>query len=90
MPFLSDISTMAKMTTFHCGSPVVLAASDAEGGGHKTTCNFLSHKMTQNNTLNQVHVAETELSQPLSQNTNMFGEATVQSRDQTLCSSRVN
>jgi len=28
----------------------------------------------------------TELPQPLSQNTNMFGEAIAQSRHQTLCS----
>jgi len=32
--------------------------------------------MTRNNTLNKVHVAVTELPQLLSQNTNVFGEAT--------------
>jgi len=46
--------------------------------------------MTRNNTLNKVHVAATELSQLLSQNTNMFGVATAQSRCQTSCSSKVN
>ena len=44
----------------------------------------------QNNTLNKVHVAAIELPQLLSQNTNMFGEVTAQSRCQTLCSSKVN
>jgi len=43
-----------------------------------------------NNTLNKVLVAATELPQPLSQNTNMFWEATAQSRCQTLRSSQVN
>jgi len=52
---------------------------------------FVAHKMTRNNTANTVHVAATELPQLLSQNTNrpMFGEATAQSRCQTLCSSKV-
>ena len=35
--------------------------------------------MTRNNTLNKVHVAATEPPQLLSQNTDMFGEATGQS-----------
>jgi len=43
-----------------------------------------------NNTVNKVHVAATELPQLLSQNTNMFGETTAQSRCQTSCSSEVN
>ena len=51
--------------------------------------NFLSHKMMRNNTVNKVRVAATELPQLLSLNTNMFGEATAQSRCQTLCSSKV-
>jgi len=34
------------------------------------------HKTTGNKTLNKDHVAETKLPQLLSQNTNMFGEAT--------------
>ena len=51
---------------------------------------FVAHKMAQNNTLNKVHVAATVLPQLLSQNTNMFGEATTQSHCQTLCSSKVN
>jgi len=51
---------------------------------------FVANKMTRNNTLNKVHVAMTELAQLLSQNTNMFGEATAQSRCQTLCSREVN
>ena len=37
---------------------------------------FVTHKMMQNNTMNKVHVAATELSQLLSQNTNMSGEET--------------
>ena len=41
---------------------------------------FVAHKMTRNNTLNRVHVAATELTQLLSQNTNTFGEATEQTR----------
>jgi len=45
--------------------------------------------MTRNNTLNKVHIAATELPQLLSQKTNMFGEATAQSRCQTLCSSKL-
>jgi len=47
-------------------------------------------QMTQNNTLNKVHVAATETPQLLLQNTNMFGEATAQSRCQTLSRSKVN
>ena len=39
---------------------------------------FVTHKMTRNTTLNKVHVAATELPQLLSQNTNVFGEATAQ------------
>jgi len=50
----------------------------------------VAHKMTRNTKLDNVHVAATELPQLLSQNTNMFGEATAQSRCQTLCSSEVN
>jgi len=46
--------------------------------------------MMRNNTLNKVHVDTTELPQLLSENTNMFGEATTQSRCQTLCSCKVN
>jgi len=57
---------------------------------NKTTWNFLSHKMTRNNTSNKVRVAATELPQLLSQNTNMFGEPAAQSRCQTLCRSKVN
>ena len=34
--------------------------------------------MMRNNTLNKVHVDTTELPQLLSENTNMFGEATTQ------------
>jgi len=45
--------------------------------------------MTGNNTLNKVHVAATELPQLLSQNTNMFGEATAQSRCQSLCGFKI-
>jgi len=48
------------------------------------------HEMTRNDTLNKVHVAATELPQLLSHNTNMFVEATAQSRCRTLCSSKVN
>ena len=51
---------------------------------------FVVHLMTQNNTLNKVHVAATELPQLLSQNTNTFGEVTAQSCCQTSCSSKVN
>jgi len=51
---------------------------------------FVAHEMARNNTLNKVHVVATELPQLLSQNTNMFGQATAQSRCQTLCSSKVN
>ena len=40
--------------------------------------------------MNKVRVAATELPQLLSQNTNMFGEATAQSRCQTLCSCKFN
>jgi len=36
--------------------------------------------MTQNNTLNKVGIAATELSQLLLENTDMFGEATTQIR----------
>jgi len=41
---------------------------------------FVAHEITRSNTLNKVHVAATELPQLLSQNTDMFGEATAQSR----------
>jgi len=51
---------------------------------------YVSDTMTRSNTTNEVHVAATELPQLLSQNTNMFGEATAQSRCQALCSSNVN
>jgi len=44
---------------------------------------FVAHKMMQNSTLNKVHVALSKLHQLLSQNTNMFGEATEQNRCQT-------
>jgi len=43
---------------------------------------FVGHKTTQN-TLNKFRVAATELPQLLSQNTNMFAEATGKSRYQT-------
>ena len=39
---------------------------------------FVSDTMTRSNTTIKVHVAATELPQLLSQNTNMFGEATAQ------------
>jgi len=45
---------------------------------------FVEQKMTRNNTLNKVHVAATELPQLLSQNTDMFREATAQSRRHTV------
>ena len=51
---------------------------------------FVAHKMMRNNTLNKVHVAATQLPLLLSQNTNMFGGATAQSRCQTLCTSEVS
>jgi len=52
---------------------------------------FVAHEMTRNNTLNKVHVAATELPQLLSQNANKkFGEATAQSRCQSLCSPKVD
>jgi len=41
---------------------------------------LLSHKMMWSDTLNKVHVAATKLPQLLSQNTNIIGEATAQSR----------
>jgi len=63
-------------------------------GARRVAQNYMklcvAHKMTRNNTLNKVHVAATELPQLLSQNTNMFGEATAQSRCQTLCNCKVN
>jgi len=40
--------------------------------------------------MNKVRLAATELPQLLSQNKNMFGEATAQRCCQTLCSSKVN
>jgi len=46
--------------------------------------------MTQNNTLNKVHVAITELPLLLSQNRNVFGKATTQSRYKTSCMYKVN
>jgi len=49
--------------------------------------NYVTHKMTQNNTSNKVHVVATELPQLLSQKTNMFGEETAQRFCQTLFSS---
>jgi len=51
---------------------------------------FVAHKPTRNNTLNKVHVAATKLRQLLSQNTDMFGEATTKSCYQTLCSFKIN
>jgi len=51
---------------------------------------FVVHKMERQNIQNNDHVAATELPQLLSQNTNIFGEATAQNRCQTLCSSEVN
>ena len=63
---------------------VASPGSGAEGA-QKYMKLFVAHKMTRNNTLNKVHVAETELPQLLSRNTNMFGEATAQSRFQILC-----
>ena len=58
-----------------------MSGSDVEGGGRAQNYMkfFVAHKMTRNNTLNKVRVAATELPQLLSQNTNMFGEATAQS-----------
>jgi len=38
--------------------------------------------------MNMVRAASTELQQLVKQNTNIFGEATTQSRCQTLCSSK--
>jgi len=61
----------------------------AKGGGRGKAQNymklFVARKMTGNNALNKDHVASTELSQLLLQYTNMFVEATAQSRRQTLC-----
>ena len=51
---------------------------------------FVANKMTRNNAPNKVHVAATALPQLLSQNTDVFGKVTAQSRCQTLCSSKVN
>ena len=51
---------------------------------------FVADKMTQNNSLNKDRVAATELLQLLSQDTNMFVEATAQSCCQNLCSCDVN
>ena len=45
-------------------------------GAQKYTKLFLAHKMARNNARNKVHVSANELPQLLSQNTNMFGEAT--------------
>ena len=45
---------------------------------------YVAHKMIRNNRLNMVHVAATELPQLLWQKTNMFGQATAQSRSQTF------
>ena len=56
-----------------------------EGAAQNYMKLFVAHKMTRNNTLNKVHVAATEPPQLLSRNTNMFGEATAQSRFQILC-----
>jgi len=71
-------------------NPVVLPGSGTRE--NRTMSNFfIAHKMTQNNTLNKVHVAAAELPQLLSQNTNTFGETgNCTSRSQTLCSRKVN
>jgi len=47
------------------------------------------HRAAINNTMNEIHIAATELRQLLAQNTNMFGEATVQCHCRTLCKSKV-
>ena len=65
---------------FSCGpkKSVALPESGTEETQEDYMRHFVAHKMTRNNTLNinKVHVAETELSQLLSQNTNVFGQAT--------------
>ena len=50
---------------------------------------FVAHKMSQNNTLNKVHVAATESTQLLSQNTNVSRGDCAKSC-QTLRSSKIN
>jgi len=50
----------------------------------------LAEVMMRTNTQHKVHIAATKLPQPLSQNTNNFGEATAQSRCRTLRRSKVN
>jgi len=55
--------------------PAVASPGSGARGAQNYMKLFVAHKITQNNTVNKVHVAATELSQLLSQNTNMFGEA---------------
>ena len=52
--------------------------------------NYLSHTMTRNNTMNNVHVLATKLQQPPRQNANIFGRQPHKSRCQTLCRSTVD
>jgi len=75
----------------YCAVAYWTVASPGSGveGAQKYMKLFVAHKMMRN-TLNKVHIAATELPQLLSQNTNVFGETTAQSRCQTLCSSKVN
>ena len=58
---------------------VASSGSDARGTQNNVKL-FVAHKMTRNNTLNNDHTAVTELPQLLSQNTNVFTQATAQSR----------
>jgi len=62
------------------------------GGAQNYMKLFVAPKMTQNNTMNTVHVAATELPQLQSQNTNtcMFVEETAQRCCQNLCSCKIN
>ena len=80
-------NTSEDLYLFLLSFPVASPGSGAMRRGIKLHETFVAYKMTRNNTGNKVHVAATELPQLLSQNTNMFGEATAQSRCQTLCSS---
>ena len=88
--FLSLQVMLDTANRIYCWDASPDAAASPEGKGTKLYETFFTHKMTWNNTLNKDSVAATELPQLLSQNTNMFGEATIQSRCQTMCSCEVN
>jgi len=79
-----------QLTRLKIHPPSGVARIWCEEGAQNYMKLFIAHKITRNNTSTRFnyYIAATELPQPLSQNTNMFGEA--KKVAVRLCSSKAN